>query len=126
MPMVIDIDKAAELITATVRGRISFDDLRAALAALFEDPDFDSGFNRLWDLREARPLLLSDKVRAKVRVVRDLLGGRRTAIVASSKDAELARMYRLFVEDIETQVFHNKEDAVAWLGAQRGSHPPCK
>ncbi len=115
MPITIDIDKGAGLITTTVRGRLSFEDLRTTLQALLVDPDFDSRFDRLWDLREACGAFLSDEVRANVRAVRELLGGRRAAIVAPRSDAELARIYPLFVEETETQVFHDVDDALEWL-----------
>ena len=54
---------------------MAFDDLRMTPNHLVVHHDFDSRRDRLWDLREARPFMLTDKIKSNVRAVRELLGG---------------------------------------------------
>ena len=121
MAITYDIDQVAGRVTATAEGTLSLDQVLATLADLVKDPDFEPGFDRLWDLCEAQPDLSCDHVRAIARVVEALgqtLGGRRTAIVACSALAYgLARMYTAFSEGVgpETNVFGSREEAIKWL-----------
>ena len=128
MPITLDIDKAAGRITATVEGRMAFDDLRATLSHLVGHHDFDSRMDRLWDLREARAFVLTDKMKTHVRAVRELLGGRRAAVIAPQNDTTLQPLYPLFVES-ESQVFRDRDAALDWLERNRREQPsagyPC-
>ncbi len=123
MPITLDIDKDAGRITATVEGRMAFDDLQAALNHLVGHHDFDSRMDRLWDLREARAFILTDKMKTNVPAVRELLGGPRAAVIAPENDPTLQPMYPLFVES-ESQVFPDRDAALDWLARNRPERPP--
>ena len=118
MSVILDIDKAAGRITATVHGRMAFEDLRTTLNHLVGHHDFDSHMDRLWDLREAQPFILTDKIKANVRAVRELLGGPRAAVIAPENDTGLQPLYPLFVES-KSQVFRTPEAALEWLERNR-------
>ena len=112
------IDKADQLITATAHGDVSFQDYRALLAVMIEDPDFDPEYDRLWDLRQGDPVLSADEVRGVAKVVARVVGGRRAAIVAPGDVAYgLSRMYSVFLEDagIDVQPFRTLGEATTWL-----------
>ena len=119
------IDKADQLITATALGDVSFQDYRAMLAVMIEDPDFDPEYDRLWDMRQGSPTLSCDEVRGVAKVVANVVGGRRAAIVAPGDVAYgLSRMYSVFLEDagIDVQPFRTIDEATAWL--QTPADPP--
>jgi hypothetical protein len=119
------IDKTDQLITATAFGDVSFQDFRAMLAVMIEDPDFDPEYDRLWDMRQGRPMLSADEVRGVAKVVANVVGGRRAAIVAPGDVAYgLSRMYSVFLEDagIDVQPFRTFDEATAWL--QTPAAPP--
>ncbi len=118
MSIILDIDKAAGRITATVQGRITFEGLRMTLNHLVSHHDFDSRMDRLWDLREARPFKLSDKIKSNMRAVRELLGGPQAAVIAPENDMRVRPLYPLFVEST-SQVFRNPKAALEWLERNR-------
>ena len=128
MSIILDIDKAAGRITATVHGPIAFEDLQETLSHLVGHHDFDSRMDRLWDLRQAEPFMLTPKIKSNARSVRELLGGPRAAVLAPEDDARLQPLYSLFVES-RSQVFRNLEVALEWLvrGRPRPTTPglPC-
>ena len=80
--------------------------------------DFDSRMDRLWDLREAQPFKLSDKIKSNMRAVRELMGGPRTAVIAPENDMRVRPLYPLFVEST-SQVFRNPKAALEWLERNR-------
>lgn len=119
------IDKANQLVTATALGDVFFQDYRAMLAVMVEDPDFDPEFDRLWDMRQGDPMLSGDEVRGVAKVVANVVGGRRAAIVAPGDVAYgLSRMYSVFLEDagIDVQAFRTLDEATTWL--QTPAAPP--
>ncbi len=49
MPVVIQIDRSARLISSTFNGEISENDLRAAITQLSREPGFDPAFSHIID-----------------------------------------------------------------------------
>ena len=122
MSVILDIDKAAGRITATVQGPITFEGLRMTLNHLVGHHDFDSRMDRLWDLREAQPFIVTDKIKSNVRAVRELMGGPRAAVIAPENDTKVRHLYPLFVES-KSQVFRSPEAALEWLERNRRARP---
>ena len=76
--------------------------------------DFDSRMDRLWDLRQAEPFMVTPKIKSNAQAVRELLGGPRAAVIAPKNDSRLHSLYSLFIEN-RSQVFYNLEIALEWL-----------
>ena len=119
------IDKTDRLITATALGDVSFQDFRAIMAVMIEDPDFHPEFDRLWDMRLGHPVASSDELRGIAKVVGRLVGGHRGAIVAPGDVAYgMSRMLSVFLEDegVDLQPFRTMGEATGWL--QTPAAPP--
>ena len=122
MSIMLDIDKAAARITATIEGPIAFEDLRLTHNHLVGHHDFDSHMDRLWDLRQAEPFLVTARIKSNARALRELLGGPRAAVIAPENDTRLQPMYLLFVES-RSQVFRKREAALEWLERNKLERP---
>ena len=128
MPITHDIRPDLALIISTHVGSISDDEFLASYKALFDDPRFDLGYNRLVDLRKANsgtrsPEALYAFARFMEERYRDAEAAPKTAVIAP-RDISfgLARMYEAYTDLVpgDFVVFRAADAALAWLKAPEG------
>jgi hypothetical protein len=106
------------------RDDLESDDIVAALERAYDDPQFASGMNVLFDLRDARPDVTSGDIRRIVDFVsrhREARGVGKSAVIASRDvDYGMARVAQVHLEPlgIELAVFRDLHEAEQWLGAE--------
>ena len=96
-------------------------DLKSHQRNLLKDPDFDRGFDQLWDFREATHADVSTATLRELAKSRSYADGVKRALVAPLDVAfGLARMFQsLHDEAPETiQVFRSLPEAETWLGLE--------
>jgi len=117
------IDADTGRVTLTATGPTGFEDLKTALKAMTEAPDFRPGADIIWDFRKVESEALSaDQLREMVAFVAGIADVRginyKVAIVVERNvDFGLARMYEVFADDLpcELRVFRDLADAANWM-----------
>jgi len=118
-----EVDRPARLRKHTVAGHVTTESLKAALKAIYSQPDYDPEMNSLWDFREARFPSVSHK---EIEQFADFVMGHwgksgksRTALVVSREfEMGLTKMYEVFVESRTTnqvEVFTDMDEALKWI-----------
>ena len=123
MPVKTKIDPAQGVRVHTVTGELTVHELKATLVALYDDPNFQSGHDALWDLREASLTgFTADDVRHIVNLVKDGWVDRGSAkaamVVSRTADFGMVRMYEIQLataDEDRTSVFRDIDEAYAWL-----------
>ena len=122
MSITTSLDEKTGLRTYDVTGEMTATDFGAALSAIFEQPDYMSGSNALWDLREATGDAFSvHEIRGLVEKVLkhrpEDVGSRVALVVASSRDFGLSRMYEQMMAvatPVKIMVFRDRDEAEIW------------
>ena len=119
--MAISYRFEGDFLYTTIEGETGYEDVKAYLDALIEDPAFRPGMPGLIDCRRVKSLFSITDLRrtasdAKRRPELQVPG--RSAVLASSNLVYgLLRMYEVFNEGnpAEVRVFRRPEEAMAWL-----------
>jgi hypothetical protein len=121
MPVRSIIHKKQRLVVTLEEGRVTFDDMRANLDRLLNDPDFDPEFNQLSDASLATDTDLAPNNLSRLydrRVFSD--ASRRAVIAPTAFTSGMARMIQTYVElsknGPQVQVFRDRASALEWLG----------
>ena len=122
MPIAVDRDQTRRLITVTVTGRSTVDELFDFMKAHWATAGADHGI-----LFDARTMIV-DQTANDVRVLVSRLEGHHAAlqapfavVVSADHAFGLARMYEALLETIgvsRVRVFRSMADAESWLGIQ--------
>lgn len=119
MPAGFQIDAERGLIVSQASGVVTEDDLREHQTKLRQDPDFDPGYDQLWDFRDVTEISVSSEAIRDLARARSFDPGARRALVAvSDVGFGVARMFAALHDDApeEVQVFRSVEEARDWLG----------
>jgi hypothetical protein len=123
MPIDTVVDPKTGWRIHTVTGELGLDEARNALAAIYDDPQYDPDSHALWDLRDAVLSGFSaDQIRSLASYVGERWGasGRNRAALVVSRDLDfgLARMYEQLLTGrttSEVRVFRVYSEAIDWL-----------
>ena len=126
MPITYKIDLAHRCVFSSGAGEFSYNDARAHMDRLLEDPDFDPAFSQLIDFSEITKVALTHDE------IYELSGrhvfapdARRAFVTSTAEQFGLARMfqsYRAAKGETGIRVFRDRAEALAWLGL--GDPPP--
>jgi len=124
MPLTCVIDKQRRLVTSTATGTLSYSDIAAHQDRLKNDPDFNSGFDQLFDGTRVTKIALTVEEIQTVARQRVFAAGSRQAFATSSEFAYgMARMFEICRETAGTgrlmRVFNSLEAAQEWLQPAR-------
>lgn len=124
MPLTCVIDKQRRLVTSTATGTLSYSDIAAHQDRLKNDPDFNPGFDRLFDGTRVTKIALTVEEIQTVARQRVFAAGSRQAFATSSEFAYgMARMFEIYRETAGTgrlmRVFNSLEAAQEWLQPAR-------
>lgn len=116
------VDKKFSVITHTVTGEITFQEIKSSYEAVLSHPDFQEDLCVIWDIRDADASKFdSQDVIRLARYFETQLKNRtkfKVAIIVS-RDLEygLSRMYQVAAADLpaEIGIFINLEDAKKWV-----------
>lgn len=122
MPVTIDVDPKANLVTYTATGDIDFTQTRDAYESVFDHPDFRTNMNAMCDAREAVITLTVGEIAKLKDVLKSHQGergsGYRVAIVvAGSPDFGLSTLFEMQTYGLpfELKVFRSFTQASEWL-----------
>jgi hypothetical protein len=124
MPLTVTVDKQRALIITHGSGVLTLDDIASARAQARANPDFDSSFYELFDIRDLTEVQLSGAEIARVAASSVLGPGVcRAFVVANQRQHGLARMFSGFAEphDQRVVVFRDMTVAESWLAARRSA-----
>jgi hypothetical protein len=119
MPASYRIDGQRRTIFSSAVGLLVDADMRRHQRDLLSDPEFDSTFDQLWDLRGVeRNDLTGGLLRDLSKVTPFARGVKRALVAPSDIDFGMARMFQLLHDHApeEVRVFRTMEEAEAWLG----------
>ncbi len=122
MPVEYKIDTNRKLIIGKGFGEIKHRDLTKIVQDIVAHPDYDSGYNELWDIREATKLMsffeqTISRVESECEVRKITTPNREAIIVANSLQFGIARQYAILAEKIplHVEVFFNYERGLSWV-----------
>jgi hypothetical protein len=121
MPTSYSIDRARGLVISRFWGVLTDEQVRGHRQSLAADPDFDTSFHHLSDMRELIVAAVSDAVVAEVARESVFRRGARRAFVLDEKQylrSGLERLFREYAEQAPGQqikVFHDLEEAERWV-----------
>jgi hypothetical protein len=125
--MILSIDRQRRTATVRLTGTLQAADLKDAFSAMVAHPDFEPGFNSLWDLRGASAARLDfEALRDVVRAAgaqKDARGPGKVAIVVTHDvDYGVSRIYEMLASGLPTvvNVFRSVGEAEAWFGRPLG------
>ena len=128
VPIRYDVHESQRLLFGVGSGPVSNADLRSTMTRVLMDARFSLSLNELWDFRECAPDDVSfDGLFQVVKGATMVLGllhaqtsprARCAVVVSTQEQFGLARMYQSLSErlHLETEVFHDRESALRWLG----------
>lgn len=123
MPVQTTVDTELNLAVHTVTVSLSLEEIKAALDALWENPDFRPTMNTLWDVRDANVAEWSaEGIQAVARYVEKHaeqrgIGYRSAIVVAQDVAFGLSRMYEAYGYDLplNLRVFRDIDEARRWV-----------
>jgi hypothetical protein len=121
MPITIGVDREQPLVTTTVWGAVTYEEIQSHLSE--EEHRRATGYPELIDAMAASTTLSSDEVRALVNRTHDMLRQAPFGPTAIASDNDvvygMARMYQILAErdGISIGVFRSVADAQRWLQA---------
>ena len=123
MTVTTAIDEPKKIITQTVSGQISREELIDSFESLHGNPDFKPDMNVVWDLREIRIDKYSlDEVQQIPSALASFTAkrghGYRVALVTDRKtDLQLLQFYQVPLRrmQVDFRVFDDLEDAYRWV-----------
>ncbi len=120
----LEVDQATGVVIVTIEGKLDFGDVRDALIAVWQTPEFHDRGRVLWDLRRADAAGLDAGELRRIALFESnerpaMPPARLAFLVERDMEFGLARMVGVFSEDdaIEQQVFRDRDAAWSWLGA---------
>ena len=122
MPLTYRVDRERRRAIAAASGVVSAQEFLDQQTAVASDPDFQSDFDAMYDLRQMESFEgASQDVKALALSSPFAEGSRRAVVAASNVIFGLARMYQALSEEsaAEIQVFRKMESAEAWLEESR-------
>lgn len=125
MPIIHRIRKDLELIVSVHIGAVPDDEFIGSYRALYDEPDFEIGFDQLVDLRQAQSNMRSASAVQTIALIveqrhKGSMHSPKTAIITTSDVSfGLSRMYQAFSDSVpgERRIFKAPDAALAWLGA---------
>jgi hypothetical protein len=116
------VDRGRRLGIARVSGGVDTEELLQIIRALLEDPDWEPGFNILWDGCRITDLVVDERemqtVASDALSRSDRLGEGKTAIVVTrDRSRELAHMFTALARHPgrDRRVFTSAREALEWL-----------
>jgi hypothetical protein len=123
MAFVCEVDRQQRLGVAQVTGTVDVDQLLQIIHTLLDDPDWEPGYDVLWDGRRITEFFVSEDEMAKVAATgrgrMEQVGGGKTAfVVEPGKVEDLTRLYASLAADPrrERRIFADVPEALDWLG----------
>ena len=122
--MAISYHFEGDFLFTTIEGETTYEDVKAYLDALVEDPRFRAGMPGLIDCRRVKSLFSIADLRRTAADARKRpqlqVPGRAAVLASSNLIYGLLRMYEVFNEGSpsEIRVFRKPEEAMAWLRHQ--------
>ena len=119
MPIILEVDREQPLVTTTVRGQVTYEEIQSHLSE--EEHLRATGYPELIDAMGASTTLTTDEVRALVNRTHDMLRQGRFGPTAIASDNNviygMARMYQILAErdGISIAVFRSLPEAERWL-----------
>ena len=118
MPFSYRIDRPNRLAVIELSGTTTGETLLAAHRAVAADPAWQPGFDRLWDYRRIKVLvLLPDDVAMLKEEMRDerYRAGRSASVVESDLQLSIALLFRAMTKQWPVNVFGTLDEALTWL-----------
>jgi hypothetical protein len=127
MPVDVQIDPAANLITYNVRGELAVDDIRAAIESIYESPDFKPGMNALWEIKQGTISVTATQLPELIELLKQLAdkrgSGYKVAILVSGNmDFGLSTIFQMHAYSLpfEVKVFQSRTQARQWVSVDDG------
>jgi len=127
-PRSITVDAARQLVTVVLTGRVSTEELQQAFQAMVDHPGFSSGFDSLWDFRDASLVDITvDGIQTIVDYVerhKDQRGAGSVLIVAPNDlDYGVSRTYEALAARLPTPIhtFRTMDEVHAWRAQTHGA-----
>ncbi|MBN1797560.1 MAG: STAS/SEC14 domain-containing protein [Spirochaetales bacterium] len=124
MPIDISLDIENDIITRTVRGLVSTEELVKSIETVLNHPDFHPGMKSLTDLSQATHHTDSEDIQKIAMLIsqniKKIKGGKAAAVVSKKISFGMMRMLQNYTSGIpfEIEIFYNIEEAKKWLGIQ--------
>jgi hypothetical protein len=125
MPVDIEIDREAAgvgLITYTVTGELDLEELRDALEAVYEDPDFRPGMHALWQIKEGTIEVTATELPALISLLEERTekrgsGYKAAIVVRGNLDFGLSTVFQMhaYTLPFEVKVFQSLTQARRWI-----------
>ena len=116
------VDIARGLIVTRATGVLTFEDVLSARAQAQANPNFNAGYNDLFDLREVTEIRISGAEMARIAATSVLARGVcRAFVVTTQVQYGMARMFSGLAEPHDQNVFVFRDLAVAeaWLSSRQ-------
>ena len=126
MSIKVEVDGERGLITRTIEGETSLEELIESIEAVIAHPDFRPGMKSLTDLRDAAPVKNPDDVKKLVKTLashNSTIAGVKVAVVTPEAVAfGMMRMVQAYAGKTEAEVgvFYEMSKAREWLGLDDG------
>ncbi|MFN8647335.1 MAG: hypothetical protein U0104_11260 [Gemmatimonadales bacterium] len=130
MPFTVSVDAARRRVLAVRTGDGRLDEIYASIDAVIDHPDYQPGFDILFDLREAEYLAEGREALAVARFLaarRDRIPGRIALVPPAIHRLAIAARYLAVVDThvgLEVQSFPTPAAALAWFDAPAGRAAP--
>ena len=125
MPLHYKIHKGHRLVVTVGEGIVTFRQIQDHQDQLLADPAFDPSFNQLIDVIAATDLNLTVAEMKEITRRRIISAGSRRAFVATSIHilaiGHLMQTYHEAHHEVEVQIFHDRDEALKWLGIKDDS-----
>ena len=122
MSLNVTVDVARGLIVTRATGVLTFEDVLSARAQAQANPNFNAGYNDLFDLREVTEIRISGAEMARIAATSVLARGVcRAFVVTTQVQYGMARMFSGLAEPHDQNVFVFRDLAVAeaWLSSRQ-------
>ena len=125
VPIQVRVDEGRRLVTVTISGVLTIDEILGSIDQVVRHPAFEPGFDVLSDHLAVQEPLTPPQARemsAHIDGLVDLFGAGRWAVVTvAAASYGMLRMVSALLEPsgIEMRLFASHEDAEAWLAAPR-------
>ena len=122
MPLKTEIDKTTGVMTRTVTGEITLEEIKSSYEASLSHPDFQEDMHVIWDVRGADPSdYQKEDIIKLARYFEVRLKGRpyyKVAVVVSRDlESDLTKVYQVAAADLYTKIgiFRSLKAAKKWI-----------
>lgn len=132
MPIRQRVEPHRRRVEATIFGEVTITDILEAISSSVADPEFQPGFNVLFDHTQITKVITTEQVEEMVEHLDSLsesMAGARWAVVTSlDASCGMMRMLSVLAERVpmEVGVFRNAEEAKGWLRSPRREDGPAR